>query len=83
MAGARSPGIPHRYGKLREILLEVDGKALEVMTVLFDLLTPVDVQRPTRHLCAPDPPPVVDCPLSYASHTSVWMHAVPLSSDLP
>jgi len=47
-----------QYGKLRGILLEEDRKTLEVLTrtyfrliVHFDLLTPVDVQSPTRHLC--------------------------------
>jgi len=64
-------GRKHQYGELREILLEENRKALEVLTCTpsgfilpSDLLTPVDARRiPLEiHVCAPSSVSVVDCP---------------------
>jgi len=65
------PTTREQYGELKGSLLEVDRKALEVLTrtpfkliTLFNLLTCADVHRITLdiHLCTPSPMSVVVCP---------------------
>jgi len=64
------PEAREQYEELREVLLEVDKEASEILTrttfrliSLFNLLTPVDVHRiPLNvHLCTPSPMSIV-CP---------------------
>ena len=56
--------IKREYKELKEILLEVDQEATDVLTCTpSDLLTPVGTHRVALdiHLCAPAPVPIVAC----------------------
>jgi len=85
-----------QYGKLREILLEVDRSAFirrsSGLIVHFNPLTPIYAHRiPLEaHVCAPYPMSVVGCPGHlvlvpplHTVHTLVWIPAVLLSSNSP
>ena len=53
-----------RYGKLRNVLLEVDGEAVKILArkhlrlIIFGLLTPVDICRISLNLCVRPASPV-------------------------